>query len=242
MNTTAVAAASIGLVCLAAACGTEVKGGGEDQPQLGPAHLNPSQFVKTVDNPYFPLEPGTTWEYKAESSEGEERIVVTVTDKTKVVDGVTATVVRDTVTEVGGKLIEDTYDWYAQDEKGNVWYLGEDTKAYDGDKVSAYGSWEAGVDGARAGLVMMGKPTAGASYYQEYYKGEAEDQGKVLAVDESVTGPTGSYDQVIKTADSTKLEPEILEHKWYAQGVGFVKEAYITGGDETVTLVKMSRP
>lgn len=243
MNRTAVAAASIGFICIAAGCGSDAKGsGGADRPQLGPAHLDPSRFVKTVDHPYFPLEPGTTWEYKAESSEGEERIVVTVTDKTKVVDGVTAVVVRDTVSEVGGKLVEDTFDWYAQDNDGNVWYLGEDTKAYEGDKVSTAGSWEAGVDGARAGVVMLAKPTIGDFYYQEYYQGEAEDQGKVLAIDESVTGPTGSYDNTVKTADTTPLEPDILEHKWYAKDVGFVLEKYIEGGDETVTLLKMTRP
>ena len=243
MNTKSLAAASIGFVFLAAACGSEAKGGGGEpsQPKIGPAHLDPSQFVKTVDNPYFPLEPGTVWEYKAKSSEGEERIVVTVTDKTKVVDGVTAIVVHDEVSE-GGKLIEDTYDWYAQDKDGNVWYLGEDTTSYADGAASKKGSWEAGVDGARAGHAMMGKPTVGESYYQEYYKGEAEDEGKVLAIDESVTGPTGSYDHVVKTADSTKLEPDLLEHKWYAPGVGFVKEAYMKGGDETVTLVKMTRP
>ncbi|MGI9085715.1 MAG: hypothetical protein ACR2FE_10575 [Aeromicrobium sp.] len=242
MNRTAVAAASIGFVCLAAACGTEAKGGGGDRVQIGPEHLDPSNFVETIDNPYFPLEPGTTWEYEAVSSEGEERIVVTVTDKTKVVDGVTATVVHDEVIEVGGKLIEDTYDWYAQDKAGNVWYLGEDTKSYSEPTMSTAGSWEAGVDGARAGLVMMAKPTIGKAYHQEFYEGEAEDQGKVLAIDESVTGPTGSYDRVVRTADTTALEPEILEHKWYAPGVGFVLEQYVKGGDEKVTLVKMTRP
>ena len=241
MNRSTMAAASIGFVCLTAACGAEAKGS-RGGPDTGPAHLDPSQFVETVDNPYFPLEPGTVWEYEATSSEGEERIVVTVTDKTRVVDGVTAVVVHDEVTEVGGKLIEDTYDWYAQDKAGNVWYLGEDTKSYADGPVSTEGSWEAGVDGARAGLAMMGKPTVGASYYQEYYQGHAEDEGKVLALDESVTGPTGSYDNLVKTADSTKLEPDLLEHKWYAPGVGFVKEAYMKGGDETVTLVKLTRP
>ncbi len=243
MNRTGLAAASIGFICLAAACGSEAKGGGgSDGPQLGPANLDASNFVRTVDNPYYPLEPGTTWEYKAVGSEVEERIVVSVLEKTKVVDGVTATVVHDRVTEVGGKLIEDTYDWYAQDKAGNVWYLGEDTKSYSEPTVSTKGSWEAGVDGARAGLVMMGKPTVGESYYQEYYVGEAEDEGKILSIDESVTGPTGSYDGVVQTADSTKLEPDLLEHKWYAKGVGFVLEKYVKGGDETVTLVKMTRP
>jgi hypothetical protein len=243
MNKSAIAAASIGFICIAAGCGSDAKGsGGADRPELGPAHLDPSDFVETIDNPYLPLEPGTRWEYRAVSSEGEERIVVTVLDKAKVVDGVRATVVHDKVTMKDGSLVEDTYDWFAQDKKGNVWYLGEATKAYDGGKVSTEGSWEAGVDGARAGVSMLAEPTVGTKYRQEYYEGEAEDVGKVLATDESVTGPTGSYDRVVKTEDTTPLEPDVLEHKWYAPGVGVVQERDISGGDEKVTLVKITRP
>ena len=243
MNRSAVAAASIGFICIAAGCGSDAKGsGGADRPELGPAHLDPSQFVQTIDNPYLPLEPGTRWEYTAVSSDGEERIVVTVLDETKVVDGVTATVVHDKVTMKDGSLVEDTYDWFAQDKKGNVWYLGEATKAYDGDKVSRSGSWEAGVDGARAGIFMLADPKVGATYQQEYYKGEAEDVGEVIARDQSVTGPTGSYDDVLKTEDTTPLEPGLVEHKWYAPGVGTVQEQDISGGDEKVTLVKLTRP
>ena len=243
MNRIGRAAASIGFICLAAACGTEAKGGGGDRPQLGPAHLDPSKFVKTIDNPYFPLTPGTIWEYEATEGDSKERVVVTVLDKTKVVDGVTATVVHDLVTEAdSGDLVEDTYDWYAQDKKGNVWYLGEDTKAYDGKKVDTHGSWEAAVDGARAGFLMVADPKVGAKYQQEFYKGEAEDVGEVIATGESVTGPTGSYDRVITTEDTTPLEPDLVEHKWYAPGVGIVKEADIKGGSEKVTLVKFTRP
>jgi hypothetical protein len=235
-------AASIGVICLAAACGSEAKGGGGDRPQMGPEHLDPSQFVQTIDNPYLPLEPGTRWEYTAVSSDSEERIVVTVLDETKIVDGVTATVVHDKVTEKDGSLVENTYDWFAQDRKGNVWYLGEATKAYDGDKVSTSGSWEAGVDGARAGIFMLAEPTIGTKYQQEYYEGEAEDVGEVIARDLSVTGPTGSYDDVVQTEDTTPLEPGLVEHKWYAPGVGTVQEQDIEGGDEKVTLVKLTRP
>ena len=243
MNRIGWAAASIGFICLAAACGSEAKGGGGDQPQLGPAHLDSSQFVATVDNPYFPLTPGTIWEYDATEGDSKERVVVTVLDKTKVVDGVTATVVHDLVTDAAsGKLVEDTYDWYAQDKKGNVWYLGEDTKAYDGTKVDTHGSWEAAVDGARAGFLMVADPKVGRTYHQEYYKGEAEDVGEVIATGESVTGPTGTYDRVVTTEDTTALEPDLVEHKWYAPGVGIVKEADIKGGNEKVTLVKLTRP
>jgi hypothetical protein len=242
MNRTGWVAASIGFVCLAAACGTEAKGGGGDQPQAGPAHLDPSHFVKTIDNQYYPLTPGTIWEYEVTSAEGGERIVVTVLDETKVVDGVTATVVHDKVTHPNGSLIEDTYDWFAQDKTGTVWYLGEATKSYGKDKVSTKGSWEAGVDGARAGRFMLAHPKVGARYQQEFYKGEAEDVGEVLATDESVTGPTGTYDHVVQTADTTPLEPGLVEQKWYAPGVGAVQEQDVKGGDEKVTLVKVTRP
>lgn len=232
----------IGITCVAAGCG------GQDsthhtKPPLGPAHLDPANFVATVDNPYFPLAPGTVWEYSVTSADGPERVVVTVLDETRVVDGVTATVVHDVVSEApSGNLIEDTHDWYAQDKKGNVWYLGEDTKKYERQKVDTRGSWEAAVDGARPGLLMVAKPTVGRSYRQEYYKGEAEDRGKVVAIDEKVTGPTGSYENVVKTADTTRLEPGLIENKWYTKGVGIVQEADIKGGDEKVTLVKMTRP
>ena len=242
MNRTGLAAASIGFVCLAAACGSETKGGAGDGPQLGPAHLDPADFVTSIDNPYLPLKPGTRWEYTVTSSEGEERVIVTVLDETKVVDGVTATVVHDRVTHPDGSLIEDTYDWFAQDKAGTVWYLGEATRAYDGDKVSTKGSWEAGVDGARAGRFMLAHPKVGATYQQEYYEGEAEDVGRVLATDQSVTGPTGTYDKVVKTEDTTPLEPDLVEHKWYAPGVGTVQEQDVKGGDEKVTLVKLTRP
>jgi hypothetical protein len=243
MNRTGLVAASIGFICLAAACGSETKGGGGDQPTLGPAHLDPSTFVDTVDNPYFPLAPGTVWEYVATEGDSKERVVVTVLDKTKVVDGVPAIVVHDFVsTADGGKVVEDTYDWYAQDKTGNVWYLGEDTKAHGKNGISTKGSWEAGVDGAHAGLIMVAHPTVGKTYQQEYYKGQAEDVGKVIATGESVSGPTGTYEHVVGTEDTTPLEPGLVEHKWYAPGVGIVQEADIKGGSEKVTLVKFSKP
>ena len=244
MNRTSAAAAVLGVVCVVAGCGGDHSGdGGTDRPKLGPAHLDPADFVATVDNPYFPLTPGTVWEYEATEGDSKERVVVTVLDKTKVVDGVTATVVHDLVTEADtGDLVEDTYDWYAQDTKGNVWYLGEDTKAYGDKKVNTHGSWEAAVDGARPGLIMLAEPRTGRTYQQEYYKGEAEDVGKVIATGQKVTGPTGSYDRVVQTEDTTPLEPDLVEHKWYAPGVGIVQEADIKGGNEKVTLVKMTRP
>jgi len=203
---------------------------------------DPDDFVDTIDNPYLPYEPGTRWVYENTSSEGDERIVVTVTERTRMVQGVRATVVRDTVTDEEGNLVEDTYDWFAQDTAGNVWYFGEDSTSYEDGKASKEGSWEAGVDGAQAGIVMLADPRPGDSYQQEYYEGEAEDRAEVLAVDAEVTVPFGSYAEMVKTADTTPLEPDVEELKYYAQGVGFVYEEKVRGGDDRGRLVSMTRP
>ena len=199
------------------------------------------KFVAEINNPYLPLEPGTRWVYESISSQGDERIVVTVTDRTREIEGVTATVVRDTVTQ-SGEVIEDTRDWYAQDVDGNVWYLGEYSESYEDGKTSTEGSWEAGRDGAQAGIVMLAHPKTGDSYQQEYYKGEAEDVGEVLAVDATATVPYGDFDNMVKTADFTPLEPDVLEQKYYAKGIGFVYEEMIRGGDDRVGLVEMTKP
>lgn len=183
----------------------------------GPAEAQPTGFTTKIDNPYWPMTPGSRWVYR----EGAQRVTVTVTSRTKrVASGIKARVVRDRVTE-DGKLVEDTLDWYAQDSKGNIWYLGEDTKEYENGKVTTTeGSWEDGRDGARRGLIMPAKPRPGMRYRQEYYKGEAEDQAKVLRLDASVTVPFGSFDNVLKTRDYTRLEPDAAEHKYYVRGVG----------------------
>ena len=202
--------------------------------------LDPADFVARIDNPFLPYPPGGRWVYESKSSEGDERIVVTVTDRTKVVDGVRATVVRDRVTTPDGELIEDTFDWFAQDVDGNVWYLGEDTTAYGDGSPSRAGSWEAGVDGARAGVVMPADPQVGDAYAQEYLEGEAEDEGEVLALDAKATVPFGRYTGLVKTADTTPLEPNVVEHKYYARGVGLVYEEMVSPGDDRVRLVAMT--
>jgi hypothetical protein len=178
-----------------------------------------------VDNPYFPLPVGRVLTYEADTPEGLEVIVVEVLPDVKVVLGVTCVVVRDTVT-LDGELIEDTFDWYAQDIDGNVWYMGEDSTEYEGGiPVSKAGSWEAGVDGAAAGILMWGTfPPAGTSYRQEFYEGEAEDVGTILATDETVVVPWGTFAPCLKTADTTPLEPDAYEEKFYAPGIGTVLE------------------
>jgi hypothetical protein len=201
--------------------------------------IDPADFVEGIDNPYLPFRPGTTLIYRGVSDGERERVEVTTTDDTKEILGITATVVRDRVF-VDGRLAEDTFDWYAQDRDGNVWYLGEDTAEYENGKVvSTEGSWEAGVDGAQPGIVMLGDPRPGDRYRQEYYAGEAEDMGRVVALDESVTVPHGSFDQVLVTEDWTPLEPKLLENKYYARGVGAVFERLVKGGEEVLRLVEI---
>ncbi len=200
--------------------------------------IKPSEFVSDIDNPYFPLEPGSRYVYEGTSEEGAERIVVQVTNDTKVILGVTCVVVRDTVT-VDGQVVEDTWDWYAQDSHGNVWYFGEDTKEYDGGQVvSTAGSWTAGTDGAKAGIIMLMEPLVGLSYRQEYYAGEAEDMAEVHALDATATVPAGSYTGVLRTREWTPMEPKYAEDKYYVQGVGCVLEVMTKGGSERVELIE----
>jgi hypothetical protein len=144
--------------------------------------------------------------------------------------------VHDVVTE-DGKVIEDTEDWYAQDKWGGLWYLGEDTTEYDGGKSSTAGSWEAGVDGAQAGVLLPGEPEVGLAYRQEYYAGEAEDAGEILSLDERAEVPFGSFEDVLMTKDWTPLDPKILEHKFYAKGIGPVLAQTVSGGSDREELL-----
>jgi len=207
--------------------------GGAYAPDIGP-----DDFVARVDNPYLPLIPGTRWVYEGESDGEHERIEVEVLAETRDVMGVAATVVRDTV-YVNGELAEDTYDWFAQDRAGNVWYLGEDTHEYeDGQPINAAGAWEARVDGAQPGIVMLAAPRVGDAYRQEYLAGEAEDMGEVLAVGVRKRIDLGAYADVVVTRDWTPLEPGVVEEKWYARGVGLIRETATAGGSGSVELVE----
>ena len=177
------------------------------------------------------MTPGSRWIYE-EVEDGETlRVVVTVTDRTKTIaNGVEARVVRDVVSE-DGEPIEVTDDYYAQDSAGNIWYLGEDTAEYENGKVSTRaGSFEAGVDGAQAGIALPADPQPGMAYRQEYYEGEAEDNGEVLSVEEQAEVPFGHFTEVLMTKDLNPLEPRVLEHKFYAKGVGPVLTLDISGG------------
>jgi hypothetical protein len=204
-----------------------------------PVTLDPANFVHRIDNPFLPFLPGSRWIYRETDAAGARaKVTVTVTTRTREILGIDATVVHDKVTE-HGELIENTFDWYAQDECGNVWYLGENTKEYENGKVvSTAGSWEAGIDGAQAGVVMPGEPQVGLAYRQEYYEGEAEDRGEIVSLDEQVQVPFGHFRDVIMTKDTTPLHPRVLEYKFYAEGVGVALALGISGGSDREELVR----
>ena len=205
----------------------------QDLPQgAEPVNLDPKTFTTRIDNPYWPMDPGTRWTYRETDQEGARlKVVVTVSDQTeKIANGVTARVVRDTVTE-DGEIVEDTFDWYAQDKDGNIWYLGENTAEFDkGKLVTKEGSFEAGVDGALPGIIMPADPKDGMQYRQEYYKGKAEDNGEVLSTDEMAQSPFGQFDNALLTKDTITIEPNVLEYKLYAKGVGPVLTLGVSGG------------
>jgi hypothetical protein len=209
--------------------------GGDYAPSIDPAN-----FVDVVDNPYFPLLPGTRWVYEGTSDGEAERTEVEVLDDRRDIEGISAVVVRDTV-YVSDEMVEDTFDWFAQDADGNVWYLGEDSHEYeDGERISAAGSWEYGVDGALPGIVMPADPTVGDAFRQEYYVGEAEDLAEIIDVGITYSIGLGEYDDVVVTEDWNPLEPDVVENKWYAPGIGMIAEAAVTGADERAELVEFT--
>ena len=197
---------------------------GEDRynPVIDPADFLSVEEIAANPNPLFPLIPGTTTNYRSKTDEGTETVAVTVTKETREILGVTCLVIRDTV-RLDGEITEDTEDWYAQDSSGNVWYFGENTAEYeDGLIVSIDGGWEAGIDGAKPGIVMFAQPVVGQTYRQELLYGEAEDAAIVISLNETITVPAGTYSQCLQTEDFTPIEPGVREFKYYAPGVGNV--------------------
>jgi hypothetical protein len=253
MEARAIMRAGAGVACVAvllpalAGCGS-----GKDEssaastfPQSSePSNLNPADFTTDVDNPYFPLPVGAQWRIRVTDQEGlVQHEVITVTDKTKrIADGVTARVVSDIVRQ-DGKVVENTDDWYAQDPDGNVWYFGENTADIDPKtgKADRSGSFEAGKNGADAGIAMLAHPEAGMTYREEYYKGHAEDRSRVLALGQQAEVPAGHYTDVLLTEDYSPIEPDVLELKLYAKGIGQVLAPTVSGGSEREELISFTK-
>ena len=237
--------AALALVVVAG-CGAPSGGtGGEAKSKTEKAQkayapkIVPSDFSTKIDNKYFPLKPGTTFVYKGKFHGTAERDVMAVTHDTRRVMGVECLVASDRVTE-GGKLTEQTYDWYAQDNKGNVWYFGEHVTEYKMGKVTGHeGSWESGVNGARPGIAMKADPRVRQIYRQEYSKGVAEDKARVISLNGSVKVPYGKYDHVLVTEEFTPLEPGVVERQYYVAGVGDIVEATVKGQQERIELVSV---
>lgn len=189
--------------------------------------FDPSLFDSssaTITNPYFPLTPNTVYNYRGELEDNGDTVIETsrvfVTTNTRSILGVQTRVVQDTEW-VDGQLAEDTFDWYAQDTAGNVWYFGEDTTSFDEEgNPDTSGSWEAGVGGALPGHIMLANPSAGNHYYQEFFPGEAEDEAVVIATDVSISTELGDFSDVLQTYETTALEPDAREYKYYAPGLG----------------------
>jgi hypothetical protein len=205
------------------------------------AGVDPGNFVRHVTNPYFPLRPGTLFVYRG-SEEGQTQVDrVLVTHRTKEILGVHTTVVRDVVRHKG-HLLEKTFDWYAQDKNGTVWYFGENTRSFEDGKVSTEGSWKAGRDGARPGIIMKADPRPTDAYRQEFYRNHAEDQAWVVKRGGSVRVPLGKLHHKLVTFEWARLEPGIIAKKVYARGFGIALERSMSGPQETSKLVRVRRP
>ena len=204
-------------------------------------HLNPKSFTTKIDNRYFPLPVGRTWIYRG-VKEGKPQIDrVVVTSKTqKVAEGITARVVTDVSRTPQGKLLEKTTDLYAQDKQGNVWYLGEKTAAYlPGGKIDRSGSWEAGVEDGEPGIIMLANPHVPDAYRQEYQKGNAEDTAWIVNRGTSATVPFGRLHNVLTSLEFARIEPNVVDQKRYAPGIGIVRETALTGPAEVAKLVRV---
>ena len=248
-KTTIAAVAAIAIGTAVSACGgsgstggTQAAGGGTTTASATaalpvgdtPFPIDPSEFTTEIDSPYWPMKPGSQWVFRETDAEGTvSRVVVTVLDKTKMIaNGVEARIVHDQVTE-GDQVVEDTYDWYAQDADGNLWYLGEDTTTYENGKPKTKeGSWEAGVDGALPGIIMPADPQVGMTYREEYYKGHAEDGASIISTDALAKVPYGRFENGVQTRNFSGIEPDVIEEKIYAQGVGVVLEITVSGGSD----------
>lgn len=218
-------------------------GAGAAPAPAAAAAIDPANFVAHVDNPWFPLKPGSLYRYTG-TKDGKSAVdVLTVTHRTKRIVGVPTVVIRDRL-YLDGKLEETTTDWYTQDRRGNVWYFGERTAVLNaaGRVISREGSWRTGVDGARPGIFMPAHPKVGRTYAQEHYKGHAEDHFTIRDLSASVTVPFITTTHALRTTEQTPLEPGVLDAKFYVRGIGTIQERQLKGsGDERLDLVSMTR-
>ena len=224
-------------VALLVAVGT---GAGAQGRSLDVVRADTARFSAQIDNRWFPLTPGTIAVYSGAKDGKQARDVVTVTHETKTIAGAPCRVVHDRL-YLNGLLAERTIDWYTQDGAGNVWYFGEMTATLDnqGRVTGTEGSWQAGVDGAKPGIFMPAHPQVGDTYRQEFYKGQAEDHFRIIALFETVTSP--STPNSLLTQEWTPLEPGVIDHKLYVRGIGNVVERSVKGGNEHLELLSLRR-
>ena len=197
----------------------------------------PLNFTANVTNPWFPLPPGRTLEYRGFNEDGKVKDLFHVSDETQKVGGVTCRVVLDRVF-VDGVLVETTRDYYAQDKVGNVWYFGEDTAELesDGSMIGTSGTFHTGEAGALPGIFMTAVPAVGESHRQEYYPGYAEDFYRVDVLSTKVATRYKAFANAMRTREWTPLEPDVLDNKYYVRGIGTVKEITVRGGTENLSL------
>ena len=227
-HTAAAALAALLLLATGAGAGPKPK---EWNPQI-----DASRFVTVVDNEYFPLVPGKTLVYRGNTRNGVETLEFEVTSRTKRILNITTTVVIERHRE-NGQIVEISENWFAQDRDGTVWYFGEASQTFEnGNPVSTEGSWEAGVSGARPGIIMLANPQNGDSYFQEFAEGVAEDMAQVMSTSGSMSTPAGSYSRVLRTKEWTPIESGSNEFKHYAPGVGLIVEEK---GSERLELVEI---
>jgi hypothetical protein len=238
VHTTIATLAMTALAALAAVLPSAVVAGSS-----APA-FDPSNFSgHPIDNEWFPLTPGTTLVYKGQKDGKNGSDIFHVTNRTRMVAGVQATVVEDTLV-LKGRVEEHTFDWYAQDDQGNVWYVGERTAEYDrqGNVVSTEGSWEAGVNGAEPGIFMPAHPHVGDTFRQEFLPGHAEDHFRIMNLDGSRTVPYDSFENVMRTREWTPIEPGTRDAKYYVKGIGEIEETAVRGPSEFFRLVQVIQP
>jgi hypothetical protein len=214
-------------------------------PKFGPGasyhpKIKPADFSPNVDNPLLPLVPGRTLVYTGTKDGKRALNIFATTSRTSVIDGVTTRVVEDRL-YLNNVLEERTSDYYAQDKCGNVWYFGEDTATLDkdGNVISTEGSFHAGVDGAQPGVFMQATPELGRQFRQEWYSGHAEDQFHAINLSATVTVPAGRYNNALQTEETTALESDVVDNKYFVPGIGEVKEVAIAGRHEKLELVEI---